>query len=146
MMIQDHFDARSLLYFNCNWCHFLHLIFVTSAFHTLMPQECVCVWGGRGGGYLDIFIYIRRLGPFLGVQNLEFQYFEGFQKYRYFRGYEDFVDISLQNWTGFRGHFYTFQGGFLRSMCRMGKLFGLAQNYKVSKGAKIRNRYCLGSG
>ena len=27
------------------------------------------------GGYLDIFIYIRRLGPFLGVQNLEFQYF-----------------------------------------------------------------------
>ena len=37
-----------------------------------MPQEslCVCV----GGGYSDIFIYIRRLGPFLGVQNLEFQY------------------------------------------------------------------------
>ena len=33
---------------------------------------CVC---GRGGGYSDIFIYIRRLGPFLGVQNLEFQYF-----------------------------------------------------------------------
>ena len=25
---------------------------------------CVCVWGG--GGYVDIFIYIRRLGPFLG--------------------------------------------------------------------------------
>ena len=37
-----------------------------------MPQECVCVWGG---GYSDIFIYIRRLGPFLGVQNLEIQYF-----------------------------------------------------------------------
>ena len=35
---------------------------------------CVCVWGG-GGGYSGIFIYIRRLGPFLGVQNLEFQYF-----------------------------------------------------------------------
>ena len=32
---------------------------------------CVCV----GGGYSGIFIYIRRLGPFLGVQNLEFQYF-----------------------------------------------------------------------
>ena len=31
---------------------------------------CVCV-----GGYSGIFIYIRRLGPFLGVQNLEFQYF-----------------------------------------------------------------------
>ena len=33
-----------------------------------MPQECVCVCVG-------IFIYIRRLGPFLGVKNLEFQYF-----------------------------------------------------------------------
>ena len=49
---------------------FLILFFVTSAFHTLMPQECVCVGGGRGGA--EIFIYIRRLGPFLGVQNLEF--------------------------------------------------------------------------
>ena len=52
---------------------FLILFFVTSAFHTLMPQECVCVWGGGGGeGGAEIFIYIRRLGPFLGVQNLEF--------------------------------------------------------------------------
>ena len=34
---------------------------------------CVCV----GGGYSDIFIYKRRLGPFLGVQNLEFQYVWG---------------------------------------------------------------------
>ena len=52
---------------------FLILFFVTSAFHTLMPQECVCVcvWG-EGGGGAEIFIYIRRLGPFLGVQNLEF--------------------------------------------------------------------------
>ena len=39
-----------------------------------MPQECVCVCV-CGGGYSGIFIYIRRLGPFLGVQNLEFQYF-----------------------------------------------------------------------
>ena len=65
---------------------------------------CVC---GRGGGYSDIFIYIRRLGPFLGVQNLEFQYFffffffffgggGGVQKYHYFWVFEDFVDISLQ--------------------------------------------------
>ena len=36
---------------------------------------CVCVCVGGGGGYSGIFIYIRRLGPFLGVQNLEFQYF-----------------------------------------------------------------------
>ena len=94
---------------------------------------CVCVWGG--GGCSDIFIYIRRLGPFLGVQNLEFQYFRGVQKYHYFWGYEDFVDISLQNWTGFRGHFYTFQGFFLRSMCRIGIFFGVAQNYKYFLGS-----------
>ena len=49
---------------------FLILFFVTSAFHTLMPQECVC--GGERGGGAEIFINIRRLGPFLGVQNLEF--------------------------------------------------------------------------
>ena len=36
---------------------------------------CVCVW--RGVGYSDIFIYIRRPGPILGVQNLEFQFFFG---------------------------------------------------------------------
>ena len=73
-------------------------------------------------GYSDIF---HR--PFLGVQNLEFQYFffffffffffgggggggGGFRN-EYFSGYEDFVDIfcgSSQNWTGFRGHFYAF--------------------------------------
>ena len=33
----------------------------------------MCVCGGGGGN--EIFIYIRRLGPFWGVQNLEFQYF-----------------------------------------------------------------------
>ena len=40
----------------------------------MMPQECV--WGGGG---TEIFIYIRRLGPFWGVQNLEFEYFGGFR-------------------------------------------------------------------
>ena len=83
---------------------------------------CVC-----GGGYSGIFIYICRLGPFLGVlefQNFFFFFGGGVQKYHYFRGYEDFVDISLQNWTGFMGHFYTFQGFFLRSMCRMGIFWG----------------------
>ena len=64
---------------------FLILFFVTSAFHTLMPQECVCVGGGgRGGG--EIFIYIRRLGEFLGVQNLEFQYFRGVSEISLFWG------------------------------------------------------------
>ena len=41
--------------------------------------------GGGGGGWL---------WPFLGVQNLEFQYFGLFQKNEYFLGYEDFVDIQ----------------------------------------------------
>ena len=31
--------------------------------------------GGPGGGYSDIFFYIRRLEPSFGVQILEFQYF-----------------------------------------------------------------------
>ena len=62
---------------------FLILFFVTSAFDTLMLQECV--WGG-GGGVAEIFIYIRRLGPFLGVQNLEFQYFWGVSEISLFLG------------------------------------------------------------
>ena len=49
-----------------------------------MPQECVCV-GGEGGG-AEIFIYIRRLGPFLGVQNLEFQYIWGISEISVFLG------------------------------------------------------------
>ena len=47
---------------------------------------------GGGGGTLK-FLYMCRLGLFLGVQNFEFQYFLGFQKKKYFLGYEDFVDI-----------------------------------------------------
>ena len=49
---------------------------------------CVCVWGGGGGqaqgggggGGTLIFSYIRRLGPFFGVQNFEFRYFFGFSE------------------------------------------------------------------
>ena len=73
---------------------FLILFFVTSAFHTLMPPR-MCVWGeGIGGGGAEIFIYIRRLGPFRGFKILNFNILGGFQKYHYFWGYEDFVDIS----------------------------------------------------
>ena len=44
-------------------------------------------WGGGGGGGGSlIFSHIRRLGPFFGVQNSEFQYFLGFQKNEYFFG------------------------------------------------------------
>ena len=45
------------------------------------------IHGGEGGSL--IFSYIRRLRPFLGVQNFEFNIFGGFQKN------EDFVDIFL---------------------------------------------------
>ena len=59
-----------------------------------------CVCGGGGGGGTPIFLYIRRLGPFLGIQHFEFQYplgvqifFEGvLRNCRYFRG-------TLHNWT-----------------------------------------------
>ena len=58
----------------------------------------------QGVGTL-IFSFIRRLGPFFGVQHFEFQYFfifffffggggGGFRK-MIFLGYEDFVDILL---------------------------------------------------
>ena len=71
---------------------FLILFFVTSAFHTLMPQECV--WGGGEGG-AEIFIYIYvGWDHFWGLKILNFNIFGGFQKYHYFWGYEDFVDIS----------------------------------------------------
>ena len=36
--------------------------------------------GGGGGGGTLIFSHIRRLGPFFGVQNSEFQYFLRFSE------------------------------------------------------------------
>ena len=46
------------------------------------------------GGTLN-FLYILRLGLFFGFKILNFNIFWGFQKNRYFWGYEDFVDIFL---------------------------------------------------
>ena len=75
------------------------------------PQHGSSLSQGGGGGTL-IFSYIRRLGPFFfWFKILNFDIFGGFQKNKYFFGYEDFVDIfggSSQNWTIFRGHFYLF--------------------------------------
>ena len=48
--------------------------------------------GGGGGWYSGIFIHTWTRS-ILGVHNFEFQYFLGFQKNKYFWGYEDFVDI-----------------------------------------------------
>ena len=63
---------------------FLILFFVTSAFHTLMPQECVCVWG-EGGGLRFSYIYVG-WDHFWGFKILNFNIFGGFQKYHYFWG------------------------------------------------------------
>ena len=49
--------------------------------------------GGGGGGGTQIFSCIRSLGLFFGAQKFEFRYFLGFQKNKYFLGYDDFVDI-----------------------------------------------------
>ena len=65
---------------------------------------------GGGGGTL-IFSYIRRLWPFFGGLKFCISIFLGFQKNKYFWGYEDFVDIfggSSQHRTIFRDHIYTF--------------------------------------
>ena len=66
---------------------------------------------GGGGGYSGIFIhsYIGSV-HFFGFKILNFDIW-GFQKNKYFLGYEYFVNIfwgSSQNWTIFRGHFYAF--------------------------------------
>ena len=53
----------------------------------------VATRGGGGGGCTLIFSYIRKRRSFFWVQNFEFQYLFGFQKSKYFWGYEDFVDI-----------------------------------------------------
>ena len=46
------------------------------------------------GGTLK-FLYILRLGLFFRFKILNFNIFWGFQKNKYFWGYEDFVDIFL---------------------------------------------------
>ena len=86
----------------------------------------------------------RRLGPFLGVQNFEFQYFWGFQKEKLGGGgYEDFVDIffclggggSLLAkldyffffFFGGGGVFLCILGLFLRSRYSMGIFWGVAK-------------------
>ena len=77
-----------------------------------------CSRGGRGGGEGTlIFSYIRRLGSFFfWFKILNFNIFGGFQKNKYFGGYEGFIDIFLgssQDWTIFRGYFYAFYDLFL---------------------------------
>ena len=67
-------------------CRFLKIANITStkAFvvqnqHGFCPN-IGCYIDPQGGGGTLIFSYIRRLGPFFGVQNFEFGYFLGFSE------------------------------------------------------------------
>ena len=65
---------------------FLILFFVTSAFHTLMPQECVCGGGGGGGGGLRFsYIYVG-WDHFWGFKILNFNIFGGVSEISLFLG------------------------------------------------------------
>ena len=46
--------------------------------------------GGGGGGVTLIFSYIRRLGPFFGLKISNFNILFGFQRNKYFLGYEEY--------------------------------------------------------
>ena len=59
----------------------------------------MCVGGGGGGTLIFSHIHVG-WDHFWGFKILNFNILGGFQKYHYFWGYEDFVDISLQNWIG----------------------------------------------
>ena len=82
------------------------------------------------GGTL-IFSHIRRLGPFFGVQNSEFQYFLGFsEKLIFFGGMKILWMIfwgASQNWASLRVIFMQFRVFFLRSRCRIGIFLGVAK-------------------
>ena len=54
--------------------------------HAASLQRVVRFWviPGGGGVYSDIFIYIRRLGPFFGFKILNFIIFCGVQKMNIF--------------------------------------------------------------
>ena len=55
-------------------------------FNGFNTEETILFQGSRPRGSTLIFLYIRRLGSFFGVQNLEFQYFWGFSEKIIFLG------------------------------------------------------------
>ena len=74
----------------------------------------------------------------MGFKLLNFNAFGGFQKNKYFWGYDDFVDIfggSSQNWTIFRGHFYVFLGLFLGQGTDREIFLGAAKILDINGGA-----------
>ena len=96
--------------------------------HPDAPRICVCVCGG-GGTLIFSYIYVG-LDHFWGFKILNFNIFWGFQKYHYFCGGMNVLWIyHYQNWTGFRGHFYTFQ------IFKVNVQDGVAQNYKYFFGS-----------
>ena len=90
-----------------------------------------------GGVYSDIFIhtYIGSGYFFVGGGSnfLNFDIFWGFQKNDILFGMKILWIFfflgggSSQNWAIFRGHFYAFEGLFLRSTYRMGDIFWVAK-------------------
>ena len=64
---------------------FLILFFVTSAFHTLMPQECVCGGGGGRGGLRFSYKYVG-WDHFGGFKILNFNIFGGVSEISLFLG------------------------------------------------------------
>ena len=86
--------------------------------------------GGEGGGWGPlIFSRIRRLGPFFGF---------GFQKNKYFWGYEDFVDIFLgssENWASFRFISMHFRVFFKVKGTELRYFWGVAKISNIFSGA-----------
>ena len=93
--------------------------------------------GGGGGEGTLIFSHIRRLGPFFGVQNSEFQYFWGFSEKLIF-----FWGMKIL-WIIFWGHhkiglvwgsFLCNLGSFLRPRYRIGIFFWVAKISNIFLG------------
>ena len=86
------------------------------------------------GTLIFSYIYVG-LDHFWGFKILNFNMFGGFRNIIIFGGMKILWIYHYKTGLVFRGHFYTFKGIFLRSLCRMGILFGVAQNYKYFLGS-----------
>ena len=93
----------------------LHYMYSPSKYHSRVCMYvcvCVCVRVCVPQGGTLIFSYIRRLGPFLGVQNFKFNIFAGFQKKMIIFGGMSILWIFLGGHHKIElhlgGHFYPF--------------------------------------
>ena len=110
----------------------------------------MCVGGGGRGGYSDIFYIYVSWDHFWGFKILNFNIFFFFLGGR---GFRNIILLGVWRFCGYY-HYKTglvlgvisihFRFFFLRSMCRMGILFGVAQNYKYILGSGWYSLYILG--